>query len=435
MADNNSMAALQSTKFPTCSKCMNRGCGLKLNCIHSICLQCLQSLYIDDQFINCNLCQEDKGPKECISTEHSVLDACNVADHVLINEEFVVKLTTKSHFRNTEYYEDLKITCKVTLPSSDPVVEKYFSVKDHENGTCSLSGRCGVVGEWELWCYVNDVKIRQSPLKVNVVKGGLEDNPHLFRERRNATAGMYMFDIVGDTIYACGGDNEIAKFTVKGKLVSTIYGPGSCHFTSLCCANVEGVLSIVCYDASTKILMIYKKDNWHNWQDAKIESVAGKMTSHDNRIYVPDFGKNCVLCFSIEGKLIEKIEDVHYKTVSLTKPIGVAITKKGDMLVLLFSNSQVVQFDNDNRKPTILLKNTKDEQLLFKPLAIAIDERGQIIIGSQKKLLLFSKEGKFIKHIEKIQQHLPEYPYCIFSKNRRVWVADKHDSSLRIYNY
>ncbi|XP_033100153.1 tripartite motif-containing protein 3-like [Anneissia japonica] len=431
MSDNNTMAALQSTEDPTCSKCsVNSGCGLNFKCMHSICLECLRNLSVDDESIDCSVCQVDASSKQ-LSAEHSVLDASSVADHVVVDEDFVVKLTTKSHFGSTEYCEDFKVTCKLTLPSSDPEVEKYLSVEDHENGTYSLSGCCDVLGEWELSCYFNGVPIRQSPLKVNVVKGGLQDYPNLFRERKNV---LYMFDIVGDTIYACGGANEITKFTLKGKLVGSIYGPASCQFTSLCCANVEGVFSIVCYNAHAKNLMIYKKETWHEWQDVKIESVLGKLTSHGDKVYVPDYTMNCVLCFSIEGDLLEKIEGTHYKTVNITCPVGIAITQKEDMLVLSYNDSQVVEFDNEDRKAEIWFRNTT-ENLLYYPSAIAIDERGQVIIGSQKKLLLFSKEGKFIKHIENIQQHLPQNPYCIFSKNRRIWVADKSDSSLRIYNY
>ncbi|XP_033101180.1 uncharacterized protein LOC117104435 isoform X2 [Anneissia japonica] len=421
------MAELQIRKLLKCSECMSTDCGLKLKCVHSLCLQCLQNMYNDNQTIKCIIC--DKGAKkQRISSEHSVLDASNVADHVLIQEKFVVKLTTKNHNSKAEYEKCLQVKCKLISVSGN---EKEMSMENHRDGTYDFSGCCDVGGVMELRCYVNDLQIRQSPLKVNVVKGGLQEHPNIFKDKEDAS--LYMFDIVDDTVYACGGINEIAKLTLKGELIGTIYGHKSCQFTSLCCVNVEGDLSIVCYDEYMKRLLVYMKESWREWKGVKIESVFGKMIAHNHKIYVPDFGKHRVLCFSMKGELVNKIEGRNYKNVKLSKPYGVAMTKQENMLVLSYGDDQVVKIDEDD-KAEVLIENTDYEKLLFYAYAIDIDEQGQIIIGCCRKLLLFNQDGKFIKNID-IEKNVPDCPYSICCRNRCIWVSDKSDSSLRLYYY
>ncbi|XP_033122564.1 uncharacterized protein LOC117121458 [Anneissia japonica] len=432
MAANNSNTRVVASS-PTCSKC-----GVKHNCVHPYCLHCLQKMSVYGKNINCNLCRQDSKEstsKQPTPFEPYILDTSNIADHVLIEEEFVVNLTTKNHSSTDEHDRHLKITGSLTFTPLQGY-EKEVTVKDHQDGTYALSGCCDKEGEWELRCYVNGKQISQTPLKVKVVKEGLQERPNIFRKKKDTS--LHMFDIVDDTVYACGGVNEITKFTLEGKIIGTIFGHRLWQFTSLCCVNIEGDLLIVCYDKYMKRLMFYQNENWDEGDGGKIGSVYGKIMAHDDKIYVPDCWKNCVLCFSREGKLLDEIQGTgDYMNVKLSMPYGVAITKKGDILVLSYGCNQVAKINYKDKKAAVLIKNSPSgrpgPKLLNYTYAIAVDECDQIIIGCYRKLLLFNQDGIFIKNID--NENVPYYPYSIFCRNRCIWVADNKNSSLRFYYY
>ncbi|XP_033122558.1 uncharacterized protein LOC117121452 isoform X2 [Anneissia japonica] len=104
------MAKAQSTE---CLECKSSDCGLQLKCMHSFCPKCLQKMYNDDQTLKCTVCYAgaNKVPtsKQRLSVDHSILDASNVTEHVLIQDKFVVTLTTENCHCKAEYDKDLKI--------------------------------------------------------------------------------------------------------------------------------------------------------------------------------------------------------------------------------------------------------------------------------------------------------------------------------------
>lgn len=125
----------------------------------------------------------------------------------------------------------------------------------------------------------------------------------------------------------------------------------------------------------------------------------------DGGIWASDPNRHVVYKFSPEGKLLMTlgkpgVRGDNASREAFTRPAGLTVTRSGDVFVADgYVNSRIVHFDKNGRLVKIV-GGTKGKVRgeLSLPHAVAIDSKGQIIVGDSdnKRIVVFDKEGAFV---------------------------------------
>jgi len=124
----------------------------------------------------------------------------------------------------------------------------------------------------------------------------------------------------------------------------------------------------------------------------------------DGALWASDPNRNLVYKFSADGKLLMTLgtgaRGDNTSRDAFTRPAGLSIAKNGDVFVADgYVNSRIVHFDK-NGKLLKIVGGTKGKGRgeLSLPHAVAIDSKGQIIVGDSdnKRIVVFDREGSFV---------------------------------------
>jgi len=124
----------------------------------------------------------------------------------------------------------------------------------------------------------------------------------------------------------------------------------------------------------------------------------------DGGIWASDPNRNVVYKFSADGKLLMTLgtgaRGDNTSRDAFTRPAGLTIAKNGDVFVADgYVNSRVVHFDK-NGKLLKIVGGTKGKGRgeLSLPHAVAIDSKGQILVGDSdnKRIVVFDSAGTYV---------------------------------------
>ena len=125
----------------------------------------------------------------------------------------------------------------------------------------------------------------------------------------------------------------------------------------------------------------------------------------DGAIWASDPNRNVVYKFSPDGKLLltlgkSGVRGDDTSRDAFTRPAGLTIAKNGDVFVADgYVNSRIVHFDKAGKLIKIVGGTKgKGRGELSLPHAVAIDSKGQIIVGDSdnKRIVVFDREGTFV---------------------------------------
>lgn len=126
----------------------------------------------------------------------------------------------------------------------------------------------------------------------------------------------------------------------------------------------------------------------------------------DGAIWASDPNRHVVYKFSRDGKLLMTlgkpgVSGDNTSREAFTRPAGLTIAKNGDVFVADgYVNSRIVHFDKDGKLIKIVGgKKGSGPGELSLPHAVAIDSKGQIVVGDSdnKRIVVFDRDGRFIK--------------------------------------
>ena len=124
----------------------------------------------------------------------------------------------------------------------------------------------------------------------------------------------------------------------------------------------------------------------------------------DGGIWASDPNRNLVYKFSADGKLLMTLgtgaRGDNTSRDAFTRPAGLSIAKNGDVFVADgYVNSRIVHFDK-NGKLLKIVGGTKGKGRgeLSLPHAVAIDSKGQILVGDSdnKRIVVFDSAGTYV---------------------------------------
>ncbi len=142
------------------------------------------------------------------------------------------------------------------------------------------------------------------------------------------------------------------------------------------------------------------------WGDAG--SIGQPHSAHfgpDGGIWASDPNRNVVYKFSPDGKLLltlgkSGVRGDNTSREAFTRPAGLTIAKNGDVFVADgYVNSRIVHFDKAGKLIKIVGGTKgKGRGELSLPHAVAIDSKGQIIVGDSdnKRIVVFERDGTFV---------------------------------------
>ncbi|EFC39147.1 predicted protein [Naegleria gruberi] len=116
-----------------------------------------------------------------------------------------------------------------------------------------------------------------------------------------------------------------------------------------------------------------------------------KISFEHHTIFVSDNGNQRIQAFDLFS------QEFKYTIDTPDKPLYMAVDHKDDSLIVTCENSCVYKYSlcNDHN----LLWSLESKELLSKPQGIAVDDTNGNIFVSDSKVVLVSRQGKFIRHI------------------------------------
>jgi DNA-binding beta-propeller fold protein YncE len=125
----------------------------------------------------------------------------------------------------------------------------------------------------------------------------------------------------------------------------------------------------------------------------------------DGGIWASDPNRHVVYKFSPEGKLLmtlgkSGVRGDNSSREAFTRPAGLTVARNGDVFVADgYVNSRIVHFDKNGTLVKIVGgKKGSGAGELSLPHAVAIDSKGQILVGDSdnKRIVVFNSEGGFV---------------------------------------
>jgi DNA-binding beta-propeller fold protein YncE len=130
---------------------------------------------------------------------------------------------------------------------------------------------------------------------------------------------------------------------------------------------------------------------------------ATAMTTHEGRLYVPTVGGENVLVIASYGRVEGAVQPVMPKSRKPVNISGIAVTRRGDLLLSDTANRRVLRFDRDGAFLDTIgdADSTAGEAGLLGPAGITLDDAGNLwvvdTVGQAVKQ--FSPEGDFLRSV------------------------------------
>ncbi|XP_033123788.1 tripartite motif-containing protein 3-like [Anneissia japonica] len=302
-------------------------------------------------------------------------------------------------------------------------------VQENDNGDCFVTGKCTSPGVCQLYVSADGKPIRQSPVIIKVEKEGLINTIRIDKAVRDVVK------CEDDYLLVSCLTNEILKYKKSGKYIDKVTLP-------------QGV----------QVNRMYKMKNgniaFSDWDDKciKVCNMNGQVikTIGQREIQNP-FGIHVNEASNIgyvgigEGVFIFDIDSTQKIRVigrsgcqgnQMNGVIDVTLQNQGYLLVLEYHQSTLKLYNTEGWFLKTLVMAGDENGKLRNPRGIVVDEDDNIIVSSKNKIQLFSRDGNFIKRIDKQEDEIIDPDGLIISYHpRRVVVANNSDKTIKIFNY
>ncbi|XP_033100204.1 tripartite motif-containing protein 2-like isoform X2 [Anneissia japonica] len=334
--------------------------------------------------------------------------------------------------KTDEYDKDAsQLKATLTHPTGEPNITQ---IEEDENGDYVVTEKCKSPGVCRLDVSVDYESIKQSPMIIKGEKKGLVNSIKLGKD----TNYYGLFKCEDDCLFVSCSTNKMYQYKQSGEYIGKFTLPKGVEIFEMYKMK-NGNIAVS--DDGNKCITIVKMNG------EVIKSIGlGKLRNPygihvddaSNVVYVADFDHKCVFMFDIDsGKMIRKISPGNKIVIT-----DVTLTNQGHILALerdakQSCNNRLQLFDNEGRFMRVLVKG--DEHGIVGFRRALVDEDENIILESDKKLQLFSRDGNFIKRIDKPEDGITNPGgVCLISQHpRRVAVANNGHGykTIKIYNY
>ncbi len=153
--------------------------------------------------------------------------------------------------------------------------------------------------------------------------------------------------------------------------------------------------------------------------------------THQLSIKVEDEGIRAIPPAAIkspEEKIIRTIGEVE-------RPHGVALGKKGEVIVTEFSKHLVSIFSSDGKKLRSFGTYGSDKGQFKSPKGVAVDGEGNILVAdsNNKRIQKFTSSGQFLKVTREVQFSSPD-GIAFNSSNNKIYVSDRANHRVQVLN-
>ncbi|XP_033106769.1 tripartite motif-containing protein 2-like [Anneissia japonica] len=306
-----------------------------------------------------------------------------------------------------------------------------LEVQEDDNGDYFVTGKCTNLGVCQLDVSADGKPIKQSPIIIKVNKEGLVNTIKIDKVVQDVVK------IKNDCLLVSCFTNEMLKYKASGKYIGKVTLP-------------QGV----------KVNRIYKMKNgniaFSDWDNkcikvcnmngqvmktigqGEINNVFGIHVDEASNTGYLGIGAGVVIFDIHNRQKIRNIGTSGNQYSQMEGVIDVTLTNQGYLLVLEYHQSTLKLFDNEGRFMKTLVKAGDENGKLRNPRGVIVDEDDNIIISSKNnKLQLFSRDGNFIKRIDKQEDGINDpFGLSIISHHpRRVAVANSGDKTIKIFSY
>jgi DNA-binding beta-propeller fold protein YncE len=170
----------------------------------------------------------------------------------------------------------------------------------------------------------------------------------------------------------------------------------------------------------------------------KLGPVAAVATDSSDRVYVFHRGKQPILVFDRDGKLLRSWGDGLVKTAH-----GLRVDRDNHVWITDIGNHLVTEFDAEGK--VLLTLGQKDKpgdgpNQFNKPTDVAVAASGDFYVSDgygNSRVVKFTKEGKYLKEWGKKGAGAGEFniPHVVFLDGRgRVYVGDRENDRVQIFD-
>ncbi|XP_033109040.1 tripartite motif-containing protein 2-like [Anneissia japonica] len=313
-----------------------------------------------------------------------------------------------------------------TQPTGETTITQ---VEEDGNGGHVVTGKCTSPGVCTLDVSVDSKPIRQSPMRIKVIKEGLI---HTIKIEEVTVSDVVFYD--DNRMLVSCQTKDIFRYKQSGEYIEKVTLSEGVKVNRMYKIKNGGLAFSDCGNKCIALI---------DMNDQVVKSIGqGKLTNpkglhvDESNVYVADW--NCIFVFNIDnGQVIRRIQQERNVP-------DITLTKGGNVIVLYDQNSNFTYYNNTKEQCIIqaldnefkFLKNIVKADRMWKPRGVKVDADDNIIIASEHKLELFSIDGIFIKRIDKEDDGI-NIPWVLSIANypRRVIVANKGNTTIQIYNY
>ncbi|XP_033116547.1 tripartite motif-containing protein 2-like [Anneissia japonica] len=316
-----------------------------------------------------------------------------------------------------------------------PTGETYTTeIEEDKNGIYFVTGNNLRPGICKLDVNVDGEAIKQSPMMVKIEKVAVLINTIKINQ-------IYVRDVVmceDDCLLVSCSTNVILKYKQSGENIGKVTLARSVQVYKM--QKLKNG-NIAFSDWGNQCIQICSM-NGQLVKSVGKEVLKNPFGIHvdegSNIVYVADWETRCVLLSIDSGEMIRKIgSQGNIQQGKMIGMVDVTLTKEGHLLILEYSNHRLQLFDKEGMWVKVLIKAGDENGKIRNPDGVVVDADDNIIISCKNKLQLFSKNGNFIKRIDKDDDGInnPEGIAIISYYPRKVAVANNGDKTLKIFNY
>ncbi|XP_033104462.1 tripartite motif-containing protein 3-like [Anneissia japonica] len=322
-----------------------------------------------------------------------------------------------------------QLTATWTQPTGETNITQ---VEEDDKGDYFVNEKCTSLGICKLNVHADGEPIKQSPMIIKVEKEGLVNTIDINKE--------YVRDVVmceDDYLLVSNMTNEILKYQQSGEYIGTVALPQGVKVHRMFKMK-NGNIAFSDYSKCIKICNMNGQVLKSIGQGVLKDPWGIHVDEVSNVVYVADLSIDWVYMFDIySGQVIRKIGSHGYQKGQISEVIDVTLTNQGHLLVLEYGNNRLQLFDNEGRFMKVLVKKGYEDGKVRYACGVVVDENDNIIISNKHKLQLFSKDGNFIKRIDKESAGIQYAEGISISSHKphRFAVANNGDKTVKIFNY
>ncbi|XP_071960374.1 tripartite motif-containing protein 2-like [Antedon mediterranea] len=215
------------------------------------------------------------------------------------------------------------------------------------SGEYRIKGRCDKEGDWKMEITSCEVKIKGSPVKIQVEPLGLV---HTIENMKEHKLDKYrVTDVLLDSdgcIVVSSCSNNLLKFNKSGKFVGNIKVTQKTKVAKMHAMSNGHIL--YCDTDGKKVVKCNSKFEEPNLLCEGLLGFPSGLTLNNKTkvMYVADFHSHCILKINVEnGNLLGKIGSEGKEHGKLDCPRDVTLTKEGNLMVVDWGNHRIQMFD------------------------------------------------------------------------------------------